>query len=213
QLIFEPGFSTADKVTDVSGRGVGMDVVKKNLEKLKGCVDVYSQPGQGSVFVLRIPLTLAIIEGMLVRVGKARYTLPILSVKESIRLDENKVTRTMDGQEVARVRDDLIPIVRLCELHNVKPDFENLGEGILVIIENQNKTVALFVDEIMGQHQAVIKGLSDYIGSVKSVAGCTILGDGDISLILDPAGIFKRVEIKEKSAEVESAYAFAGGAV
>jgi two-component system chemotaxis sensor kinase CheA len=205
RLIFEPGFTTADEVTDVSGRGVGMDVVKKNIEMLNGSVDVYSQPGKGTMFVLRFPLTMAIIEGMLIRVGKARYTLPILAVRESIRVDEDSVTTTMDGQEIIKLRDELIPVVRLCELHRVEPDFEKISSGILVVMENQAHTVALFVDEILGQHQAVIKGLSDYIGSVKSVAGCTILGDGDISLILDPAGIYRMAEQVDRSALVKEA--------
>ena len=192
-----PGFSTAVKTTETSGRGVGMDVVKKNIEKLKGSVDVYSQLGQGSIFVLRIPLTLAIIEGMLVRVGKARYTLPILTVKESIRLTEDQITTTMDGQEIVRVREELIPVIRLCELHAVEPDCTALEEGILIILESQCRKVGLFVDEILGQHQTVIKGLSDFIGSVRSVSGCTILGDGEISLILDPSGILGMVEKNE----------------
>ncbi|MFH1999460.1 MAG: chemotaxis protein CheA [Planctomycetota bacterium] len=190
-LIFEPGFSTADKISDVSGRGVGMDVVRKNIEKLKGSIDIYSQAGQGSMFVLRIPLTLAIIEGMLIRVGHTRYTLPILAVRESIRVEKTQITTTMDSQVFIKVRHDLIPVVRLCDLHNIKPDFTELDEGIVVIIENQGSLVALFVDEVLGQHQAVIKGLSDYVGDVKSVSGCTILGDGDISLILDPGGVFQ----------------------
>jgi len=190
-LIFQPGFTTVDKITAFSGRGVGMDVVKKNIEMLKGDIDIYTIPGSGSMFVIRIPLTLAIIEGMLVRVGEARYTLPILSVKESLRINPSQITKTMDGQELVNVRDELIPIVRLCELHNIKPDNELLEHGILVIIDIQKESVALFVDEILGQHQAVIKELSDYIGTGRSVSGCAILGDGDISLILDPTGINK----------------------
>jgi two-component system chemotaxis sensor kinase CheA len=210
RLIFEPGFTTAKEVTDVSGRGVGMDVVKKNIETLNGSVEVYSQPGKGTMFVLRFPLTMAIIEGMLIRVGKAKYTLPILAVRESIRFGEDAVTTTMDGQEIVQLRDELIPVVRLCDLHRVEPDCTKISEGILVVMENQARTVAIFVDEILGQHQAVIKGLSDYIGAVKSVAGCTILGDGDISLILDPAGIFNMAENTTRYSSLEEA-SMAGG--
>lgn len=190
-MIFEPGFSTAERISDVSGRGVGMDVVRKNIEKLKGSIDIHSRPGEGSLFVLRIPLTLAIIEGMLVRVGHAKYTLPILAVKESMRVETDQITTTMDDQVIIKVRDELIPVVRLGDLHDIQPDCTRLEEGIVVILECQGSQVALFVDEVMGQHQAVIKGLSDYVGNVKSVSGCTILGDGDISLILDPGGVLR----------------------
>ncbi|MFH1139512.1 MAG: chemotaxis protein CheA [Pseudomonadota bacterium] len=188
-LIFEPGFSTAEKVTDISGRGVGMDVVKKNIEKIKGRVDVYSQPGRGATFILRIPLTLAIMEGMLVRVGKARYTIPILSIRESLRIQPQMVTTTMDGQEVAKVRDELLPVLRLHELHGVEPDHLELAHGLLIILEGHGEAFCLFIDEILGEHHTVIKGLSGYLGDVRGVSGCTILGDGEISLILDVGGL------------------------
>ena len=188
-LIFEPGFSTADKVTDISGRGVGMDVVKKNIEKIKGRVDVYSQPGKGANFILRIPLTLAIMEGMLVRVGKSRYTIPILSIRESLRIQPSMVTTTMDGQEVAKVREELLPILRLHELHRVEPDHRELSEGLLIILEGHGEAFCLFVDEILGEQHTVIKGISGYLGDVRGVSGCTILGDGEISLILDVGGL------------------------
>ncbi len=185
KLIFEPGFSTADKVTDISGRGVGMDVVKKNIEKVKGTVEIRSKPLMGTSIVLHIPLTLAIIDGMLVRVGSARYTLPLLSIRESFRPLPEQITVTPDGQEVARVRRDMLPVVRLHELYARAPDHEKLEEGILVIVESGAQTVCLFVDELLGQQQAVIKGLSSYLGQPRGVSGCTILGDGEVSLILD----------------------------
>ncbi|MBU2551988.1 MAG: chemotaxis protein CheA [Proteobacteria bacterium] len=201
-LIFQPGFSTAEQVTDVSGRGVGMDVVKKNVEKIKGHVDVTTQPGLGTVLLLRIPLTLAIMEGMLVRVGSNQYTIPLLSIRESIRVDQRTVIRTMDGQELIKVREEILPVMRLHDLHKIKPDFEQLHEGLLVIVENRADAVALFVDEILGEQQAVIKGLSNYIGSVKGVTGCTILGDGQISLILDCGGLIKKAMAQGRSATV-----------
>ncbi len=185
KLIFEPGFSTADKVTDISGRGVGMDVVKKNIEKVKGTVELRSKPGAGTTVVLHIPLTLAIIDGMLVRVGNARYTLPLLSIRESFRPLPEQITVTPDGQEVARVRREMLPVVRLHQLYSKKPDHEKLEEGILVIVESGAQTVCLFVDELLGQQQTVIKGLSSYLGQARGVSGCTILGDGEVSLILD----------------------------
>ncbi|MCB2189514.1 MAG: chemotaxis protein CheA [Deltaproteobacteria bacterium] len=192
ELIFHPGFSTAEKVTDVSGRGVGMDVVKKNIEQMKGRIDIKSQPGQGAVFALRIPLTLAILDGMLVRVGRARYTVPLLAIRESIQVEPGGVTITMDGQEVARVREELIPVVRLHEMYGVTPDSEKLEDGLLIILEHGGEPICLFVDEILGEQQAVIKGLSEFIGNVKGVSGCTILGDGQVSLILDVGGLITR---------------------
>ncbi len=192
ELIFRPGFSTSEKVTAVSGRGVGMDVVKKNIEKIKGHIDVYSRPGQGTTFIMKIPLTLAIIDGMLVRVGDASYTIPLLSIRESIQIEEQNITVTMDGQEMVKVRDELIPVIRLHNLYKLKSDFEKLHEGLLVIIEHQRETACLFIDEIIGEQQTVIKGLTGYMESIKGVSGCTILGDGEVSLILDVAGLIRR---------------------
>jgi len=197
KLIFEPGFSTADKVTDISGRGVGMDVVKRNLEKLKGRVDVRNKPGQGAAFILRIPLTLAIIEGMLVRVGSARYTIPLLAIRESFRPSPDKITITPDGQEIVRVREEMLTVVRLHELFHQTPDFQNLDEGILMIVESEGHTVCLFVDEILGQQETVIKGLSNYLGSARGVSGCTILGNGEVSLILDVSFLIGAASLKE----------------
>ena len=185
KLIFEPGFSTSEKITDISGRGVGMDVVRRNIEKLKGKVDLVSVEGKGSTFTLRIPLTLAIIEGMLLRVGDTCYTLPLLTIRESLRPQRKQITTTPDGQELVRVREELIPVVRLHEVFNKKSDTTDLTEGILIIVEEDDHIVCLFVDEILGQQETVIKGLSRYLGNARGVAGCTILGNGEVSLILD----------------------------
>ncbi|MBN2802630.1 MAG: chemotaxis protein CheA [Deltaproteobacteria bacterium] len=189
RLLFEPGFSTAPKVTDVSGRGVGMDVVRKNIEKLKGQIDITTTLGKGTSFILKIPLTLAIIEGMLVRVGQAKYTIPMLSIRGCIRAAEGTITTPMENHEIIKLREQLLPIVRLYSLHNVSPDSSDLNDGAMVIVEDREQSAAIFVDEILGQHQTVIKGLSNYMGNVQSVSGCTIMGDGDVSLILDPAGL------------------------
>lgn len=194
KMIFEPGFSTAETITDVSGRGVGMDVVRRNLEKLKGRVDVQSNFGQGSNVVLRIPLTLAIIEGMLIRVGDSRYTLPLLSIRESFRPEPEQVTITMDGLEVVRVRDEMIPVVRLHELYKIRPDAVDLQEGILVIVDSGRKQVCIFADEILGQHQTVIKALPTYLGSARGLSGCTILGNGEVSLIMDVSSLIAMAE-------------------
>lgn len=185
KLIFEPGFTTAEKVSDVSGRGVGLDVVKKNIEKLKGRIDIRSKQEEGAMFILRIPLTLAIIEGMLVRVGSTSYTIPLLGIKESIRPTHEQITTTPDGQEIVRIRDDFYPVVRIHKLFQKHNAVENLEDGILVLVEAEGHVIALFVDEIIGQQETVIKGLSEYLAKAKGVSGCTILGNGEISLIVD----------------------------
>ncbi|MCB2210816.1 chemotaxis protein CheA [bacterium] len=207
QLIFQPGFSTAEKVTDVSGRGVGMDVVRRNLESIRGKVDVKSEAGKGSEVVLRIPLTLAIIDGMLLRVGKEKYVIPITTISESLQVTEGMITRPMDGREIIRVRDDLIPVIRLHDQFSVEADSPDLTKGIVTILEVDGQQFGLFVDELLGQHQIVIKGLSDYITDQPCVSGCTILGDGGICLILDIGGIMKQVNRKESHKDLETARA------
>ncbi len=193
KLIFEPGFSTADKVTSVSGRGVGMDVVKRNIEKVKGHVDIKCIPGQGSTLGLRIPLTLAIIDGMLLRVGKAIYTAPLLAIRESVQITPSQVT-IVDAKEVVMVREQLIPVFRLHKLHNITPQYDKLEDGILIILEYQDEVFGLFVDELLGQYQTVIKGLSEYFGKVTGISGCSILSNGDVSLILDVADLRNEID-------------------
>ncbi|MBN2427706.1 MAG: Hpt domain-containing protein [Deltaproteobacteria bacterium] len=184
-LIFHAGFSTADKITDVSGRGVGMDVVKQNLEKIKGKIEVQSQPGKGTQLKLRIPLTLAIIDGMLVRVGKTKCIAPLISIREIIRPSAKDITVTPNGQQLAKIREKFFPIHRLADVLQKPTDCENIEESVLVVMEDQGTSFCLQVDEILGQQQTVIKGLSDYIGNVRGISGCTILGNGDVCLILD----------------------------
>ena len=200
-LIFAPGFSTADKVTDISGRGVGMDVVKKNLEKIKGKIDIISTPGQGSKITLRIPLTLAIIDGMIVWVGTATCIVPTLSMLEAFRPEMNQITITPDGDELAKVRENFLPIIRLHEILGKKPDSHKLTDGILIVLEYQETRFCLFIDEILGQQQTVIKGLSNFIGNVPGVSGCTILGDGNVCLILDVGTLIDSVESKNNKHE------------
>ena len=185
RLIFEAGFSTAEKITDISGRGVGMDVVRKNIEKLNGRIDIQSVEGKGSTFILRIPLTLAIIDAMQVRIGEANYMIPTLAILESIVPVKQQVTVTPDGKEILRLRDEMIPIIRLHDIFGQQGDSERLKDGILIITEDAGQAYAIFVDEIVGQQQAVIKGLPDYIGRAEGFSGCTILGDGTVSLIID----------------------------
>lgn len=193
-LIFEPGFSTAEKVTDISGRGVGMDVVRKNIDQLKGRVDVQSTAGEGTTISIRIPLTLAIIEGMLVRSGESRYLIPLLAIKESFRPKLEHVTVMPGGQEMVRVREELIPVARLSHVYRLGNGNGRLDEGLLIILENQGKSMCLFVDEILGQMETVIKGLPGFMGNIQGVSGCTILGDGEVSLILDVGGLMERAK-------------------
>lgn len=190
-LIFQPGFSTADKITDVSGRGVGMDVVKKNLEKIKGKIEVQSMPGQGSRITLRIPLTLAIIDGMLVRIGESRCIVPLLAIREIFRPTPNDITVMPDGLELAKVRESFHPVVYLDRLLEEPADYNAIEDGVLIVLEYQDKFLCLLVDEILGQQQTVIKGLSDYIGNVRIASGCTILGNGEVCLILDVATLIE----------------------
>lgn len=202
-LIFEPGFSTASKITDVSGRGVGMDVVRRNIDKLKGQVDVQSTSGKGTKFTTRIPLTLAIIEGMLVQVGNATYTIPLQNIRESIRTKTSQIT-VVDGDEVVMISHKLYPILRLHKLHDIKPDYLKLEEGILVMVEHKGQSFCIFVDKLLGQQQTVIKGLSNYVGNVRGVSGCTILGSGDVSLILDVGTLAQLTEKGGKDAHLST---------
>ncbi len=191
-FIFLPGFSTADKVTDVSGRGVGMDVVKKNIEKLNGKVRVKSVPGKGTDITLQIPLTMAIIDGMLVRVGDSQYTLPLLAIRECIpRPSKDRITITPDGTESLLVRGELIPVLRLHEVFCKKGAETDLSMGILVVVQSEDGPVALLVDELLGQQETVIKGLSSYLGNARGFSGCTVMGNGEVSLIIDIGGLVK----------------------
>ena len=187
-LLFTPGFSTAEKITEISGRGVGMDVVQQNLKNIRGNVQLKSKQGEGTTVMMRIPLTMAIIDGMMVRVGKSLFIIPILSIRESICPASDSITITPDGHELVRIREYMHPVVRLHAAYDLIPDNYELDKGILVVVEAQGRNVCVFVDEIVGQQQTVIKGLSDFIvkkGNVKGVSGCTILGDGNVCLILD----------------------------
>jgi two-component system chemotaxis sensor kinase CheA len=194
QLIFEPGFSTAEQISNISGRGVGLDVVKRNVEKLGGRVEVYSKSGIETSFVIRIPLTMAIIDGMILKVGNSKYITPIISVKESLRPKPEQITVTPDGLEIVHIREELVPVIRLHELYKIKTDNIKLHEGILVVVESNGKKCCLFGDELLGNQQIVVKALPNYIGHVRSISGCTIMSDGEISMILDIGDLIKSVE-------------------
>ena len=191
-IIFLPGFSTKENVSEYSGRGVGMDVVTKNIETIGGNVIIDSEEGKGSVITLKIPLTLAIIDGMNIKVGKSRYTVPITTIKESFRPKASDIITDPDGNEMIMVRGNCYSIRRLHKLYQVATETENFTDGILIMVEQDDKTCCLFADELLGQQQVVVKMLPDFIknaGKIHGISGCTLLGDGNISLILDIANL------------------------
>lgn len=196
-LIFEPGFSTADKITSVSGRGVGLDVVKKNIEKLSGTIRVISELGVGSTFVIKLPLTLAIIQGLMVRVQDEIYAIPISSVMESIRVKNDEI-KMIDNHEVINVREDVLSLLRLSRLFNFPKDEES-DNNFVVIVGSNEKKIGLLVDTLIGEEDIVIKPLKDKYTSTPGIAGATILGDGTVSLILDVAQL---IELGLKSGQV-----------
>jgi two-component system chemotaxis sensor kinase CheA len=189
ELIFLPGFSTADVISDVSGRGVGMDVVRRNIHSLGGSVEVRSQKGKGSTFTIRLPLTLAIMDGQAIQVAGQKFILPLISIVESVEVKPGTVKRVNGKGELYTLRDEYIPIIRLYDVFNLEPEIEQLEEGLLVIVEFEDKKVGLFVDELLAQQQVVIKSLETNYRKVMGVAGATILGDGTVALILDIAGL------------------------
>ncbi|WP_332750169.1 chemotaxis protein CheA [Hydrogenophaga sp.] len=191
-LIFAPGFSTADEVTDVSGRGVGMDVVKKNITALNGTVEIDSAEGYGMRVSVRLPLTLAIMDGMSVRVSDEVYILPLSSVIESFQIKPNDINTLAQGAQVVKVRDEYMPVIELERVFQV-PRFEHSGASpIMVVVEADGQRVALMVDELLGQQQVVIKNLESNYRRVPNVSGATILGDGKVALILDTSSLVRR---------------------
>ncbi|MFZ5432754.1 MAG: chemotaxis protein CheW [Calditrichota bacterium] len=190
-LIFMPGFSTADKVTDVSGRGVGMDVVRTNIEALRGTVQISSKQNEGSVFSMRLPLTLAIIDGMVIRVGTDRFILPTTAITETFRPAASDIATVQGRSEMVMLRGDLIPVMRLNRVFRINDAIEDLTDGILVVAESKGRRLAILVDELLGQQQVVIKSLGTIFGRVGGVSGGAIMGDGIVSLILDVEGLIQ----------------------
>jgi two-component system chemotaxis sensor kinase CheA len=198
QLIFEPGFSTAAKVSNVSGRGVGLDVVKTQIEKLNGSVVVSSEPGNGTKFSIRLPLTLAIIQGLLIRVGKEVYSIPIASVLESHRVQYEDI-QTIDNYEVFNVRNEIISVLRLNRLFGIKQtDDEDFC--FIVIVGSAEKKIGIMVDALIGEEDVVIKPLRDQFTVSPGIAGASILGDGSVSLIIDVSKLLELGVKQELSA-------------
>ncbi|MBU3101480.1 MULTISPECIES: chemotaxis protein CheA [Clostridium] len=190
--ILLPGFSTNESVTEYSGRGVGMDVVKKNIDSIGGSISIESVMGRGSIISIKIPLTLAIIDGLEVAVGMSKYTIPITSIKESFKPKENEVIADSDGNEMIMIRGEAYPIYRLHRIFDINTKVTSSTNGIMILIEDNTKSACLFVDSLIGEQQVVVKALPTYIKKAKGIAGCTILGDGNISLIIDVNGILDR---------------------
>ncbi|MGE0917620.1 chemotaxis protein CheA [Trichlorobacter lovleyi] len=187
-LIFLPGFSTKDKASDLSGRGVGMDVVKTNIKKLNGLIEIKSEKGMGSEFILRLPLTLAIIQSLLVEVEGEIYSIPLASVLETLRVDQREF-HVIGGQEVLKLRDMVLPLVRLEQVFNVRRSREQDNFCYIVVIGSADKRVGLVVTRLVGQQEVAIKSLGKYLANVTGIAGSTILGDGRVALIVDPVGM------------------------
>ncbi len=190
-LIFEPGFSTAKKITEVSGRGVGMDVVKRNIEALRGQVDIRSEVGKGSVFTIRLPLTLAIIDGMIVRVGKERYIIPTLSIVQSLQPQQKDLSTVLKRGEMLSLQGRLIPMHRLGRLFNHKEAEEDPTKALVVVVENNEDFAGLVVDELLGQQQIVIKSIGEIFQDIPGISGGAILADGRVGLILDVSGLVR----------------------
>jgi two-component system chemotaxis sensor kinase CheA len=196
-LIFAPGFSTASKVTNVSGRGVGMDVVRRGIEKLRGRIEIQTLPGQGTTFVLKLPLTLAIIDGLVVGVGKERYIVPLFAVREMFRPKEDTIWTVQQRGEMALVRGTLLPVVRLYRKFGVEPRSENVLESVIVVAEAGSQRYCLVVDELIGKQEVVIKSLGETFKDIVGMAGGAILGDGRVGLILD----LDRLLFKDKTGD------------
>jgi len=191
ELIFLAGFSTAEQTTDISGRGVGMDVVRRNIKELGGTIEVRSELGKGSRFVITLPLTLAIVDGQSVSVGTETYIVPLITIIESLQLKQGMVNRVAGQGEVFWFRDAYLPVVRLHEVFGVQPRTTNLHEGLIMVVEGEGRRVGMFVDDLLGQQQVVIKSLETNFRRVEGVSGATILGDGAVALILDVPGLVR----------------------
>lgn len=192
QFITLPGFSTNEKVTEYSGRGVGMDVVVQNLQQVGGSLEIESTPGEGSAMILKIPLTLAIIDGIVMEVGTSSFVIETGVVKEFVSVQQSMMIEEPSGEEFVMIRGECYPVIRLGEWYHLKEYKKNVEEGMMLILEVDGTTLCLFVDKLIGKQEIVVKPIPSYIKKVKGLTGCTQLGDGSIALILDPAGLIEQ---------------------
>ena len=188
-MIMLPGFSTNEEVTEYSGRGVGMDVVRKNIEKLGGTVSVESKLGEGTNFIIKIPLTLSIVEGMEISVGDSIFSIPINSIRESFKVKPEQIVKDTNGKEMIMIRGECFPLIRLYEMYDITPFTYDIFEGIIILVETGGKHACLFADKLIGEQQVVVKPFcslfSNYNIKQRGMSGCSILGDGSITIILD----------------------------
>ncbi len=204
-LLFEPGFSTAAEVTDISGRGVGMDVVKRNIQALGGRIQVESAMGKGSTFKVNLPLTLAILDGQLVKVGSETYIIPLISIVESLQIDNKLINRVSGDMVLYRLRDDNVPVLPIYQLFNLDTDCTEINNALLVVVEADGQKVGLMVDDLLAQQQVVIKSLKDNYQQVAGISGATILGDGSVAMILDiPGMIHMALEQAQKAQQMKN---------
>jgi two-component system, chemotaxis family, sensor kinase CheA len=199
QFIFQPGFSTAEAITATSGRGVGMDVVKSNIDKLGGRIYISSQQGKGSEIILRIPLTLSIIEGMMVQVGASLFILPLTTVRESISAKKENVFTLVGGQEMFMLRGKALPILRTANLFGIPGSFKNITDGLLIHLESRGMSFCLAVDNLLGQRQTVVKSIPSFMGEIPGISSCSILDNGEIALILDVASLGGKMDHADNS--------------
>ena len=195
KLLFLPGFSTAEKITDISGRGVGMDVVKQAVEKLRGKIDVSSVEGKGSIFTAHFPLTMAIIDGMIIRVGREKYIIPIISVRQLMRPLREAYNNVAGRGEMLNVMGESMPLVRLHKIFQTDPEHENPWDAVVVVVEAEKRSKCILVDEVMGKEEVVIKSLGERMKNIKGISGGGILGSGSVGLILDPDSLFELSEM------------------
>lgn len=188
-LIFKAGFSTAEAVSDLSGRGVGMDVVRRNIHELNGTIELKSTKDKGSRFTIRLPLTLAILDGQLVRVGKHTYIVPLVSIHESLQVEEQRINRISESHELIRLRDEYLPVIKVFHEFGHDADYQEIRDGLVMVVDSNNEKIGLLVDELLSQQQVVIKSLEDNYNKVPGVSGATILGDGTVALIIDIFGL------------------------
>ena len=191
ELIFMAGFSTAEKLTDVSGRGVGMDVVRRNIQSLGGNIEIRSELGKGSTIAIHLPLTLAILDGQSIAVGDERFIIPLGAILESVNVTEEMINRVAGKGETFRLRDEYLPIIRMHEIFEIKTEATKLTEGLVVVVDGQGMRCGLFIDDLLGQQQVVIKSLEANYRKIEGVSGATILGDGSVALILDIPGLVR----------------------
>ncbi len=191
QLVMAPGFSTAEKVTDISGRGVGMDVVKRNIEGLRGKVEIQSVKGQGTTFIIRLPLTLAVIDGMVVRAGSQKFIIPTLTIQQALVPTREQITTVQGRGRMLNLRDKLYPLIALGQAFNIPEAVAEPTEGMVVILQADSQTYGIVLDDLLGQQQVVIKTLGNHFREIKGISGGAILGDGSIGLIIEPGGLME----------------------